>query len=200
MTPEETDELLTRAAKNDSSAVGRLLAGHRSRLRQMVSVRMDDRVRQRVDPSDVVQEALLEAALRLPEYVKQKPVPFYPWLREMAVNRLIDIQRRHVVARKRSVDREESRRALPDQSVMQLARRLIGSGTSPSLHAHRREQREHVKAALDELDPKLREVLVLKYLEELSSGEVSVILKVNQRTVRRWHRRAIEQIRSILKT
>ena len=161
---------------------------------------MDDRLRRRVDPSDIVQETLLEAAQRLPEYVKQKPIPFYPWLREMAFNRLIDMQRRHVVAQKRTVDREESWMPLPDQSVMQLARRFVGSGTSPSMHVHRREQRDRLKAALDELDPKFREVLVLLYLEELSTGEASVLLNVNERTVRRWHRQAIEVIGSILKT
>jgi RNA polymerase sigma-70 factor, ECF subfamily len=70
-----------------------LLARHRERLRRMVAVRMDRRLSPRLDPSDVVQEALAEADRHLDEYVHEQPLPFYPWLRQFAWQRL-----RHLTA------------------------------------------------------------------------------------------------------
>ena len=77
-------ELLDRAARGDSSATDKLLTCNRDRLVRMVEVRMDARMASRVDPSDVVQETMTVAAARLPVYLVERPIPFYPWLRQIA--------------------------------------------------------------------------------------------------------------------
>ena len=79
-----TDELLNRAATGDRSAREQLWVRHRGRLRKMVAVRLDRRLAARVDPSDVVQEAILEADQMLSDYLVERPLPFYPWLRRLA--------------------------------------------------------------------------------------------------------------------
>src|SRR5437763_122071 len=111
----DTGELLDRSARGDPSAPGQLLERHRGRLRRMVAVRLDRRLAARADPSDVVQEALAEAARRLPEYLSGRPLPFYPWLRQLAWDRLRELGRHHRRAGRRSVEREEE--ALPDHSA-----------------------------------------------------------------------------------
>ncbi len=58
----DTEELLNRAGRGEESARQDLLARHRARLRQMVALRIDRRMAARVDPSDVVQDALADAA------------------------------------------------------------------------------------------------------------------------------------------
>src|SRR5262249_47300588 len=102
----DTDELLTRSANGDRAARDQLLVRHRARLRKMVGYHLDRRLQARVDPSDVVQEVLAEASRKLPEYVKKRPLPFYPWLRQMAETHLLDLRRRHLDAQKRSVRRD----------------------------------------------------------------------------------------------
>src|SRR4051794_10800729 len=92
----DTDHLLDRAAAGDVAARQRLLERHRPRLRRMVALRLDQRLRARVDPSDVVQEALFDADQELSDYLKRRPIPFYPWLRQLAWDRLIDLNRRHI--------------------------------------------------------------------------------------------------------
>lgn len=63
-------ERITRLLRNqDRQQIELLLAEHRARLRKMVAARMDPRLAARVDPSDVVQETMLEAMRMLPEYV-----------------------------------------------------------------------------------------------------------------------------------
>src|SRR3954449_6327982 len=112
----DTDQLLASASQGDATARNRLLERHRPRLKRMVAVRLDRRLAARVDPSDVVQEALAEAARLLPGYLQERPVSFYPWLRRLAWERLVKLHRRHVAAGKRSVAREAAS-ALLDESA-----------------------------------------------------------------------------------
>ena len=115
MTP-DTDELLGLAADGDAAARADLLARHRSRLRRMVAYRLDRRLAARVDPSDVVQEVLAEADRQLDHYLRERPLPFYPWLRRLAWERLVKLHNRHLGAQRRSVRREEPGvLALPDE-------------------------------------------------------------------------------------
>src|SRR5947209_378094 len=103
---EDTEDLLRRAAAGEIAARERLLARHRDRLRQAVALRLDRRLAARVDPSDVVQEAMADAAHKFSDYLRRRPLPFYPWLRQLALERLIELHRRHIQAQKRSVMRE----------------------------------------------------------------------------------------------
>src|SRR5947208_13646251 len=120
----DTDVLVDRAASGDGSARQQLLVRHRGRLRQMVAVRLDPRLAARVDPSDVVQEALADAARKLDGYLRDRPLPFYPWLRRLAWERIVLLHRRHVRSQRRSVTREERPMELPDGSVRESARPL----------------------------------------------------------------------------
>src|SRR5690242_8065486 len=129
----ETAELIEKAARGERDACQQLLERHRHRLRQMVAVHLDRRLAARIDPSDVVQDALTDAYQELPGFLRDRPLPFYPWLRQIAWDRLIELHHRHIGAQRRSVSREErSEPRLADESVMRLARSLVSSGTSPS--------------------------------------------------------------------
>ena len=195
----DTDQLLRRAGSGDTSAVGELLDRHRDRLRRMVGVRIDPRLAARVDPSDVVQEALAEASQKLPSYLEHRPLPFYPWLRQIAWERLVHLHQRHIGAQKRTVNREcRADIALSDESVMQLANRLVASGTSPSRRAVREELRQRVRAALDRMAPHDREILVMWHLEQLSTGEIAALLQMTEAGVKSRHRRALQRLLRIL--
>jgi RNA polymerase sigma-70 factor (ECF subfamily) len=165
----------------------------------MVCIHLDTRLRARIDPSDVVQEAFVDAAIKLPRYLRTTPVEFYPWLRQIAWNRLIDLHRKHVLAGRRSVKREQRLGAtLPDESMAELAVRLIHPGSSPSRNLHRKEVRATVRAAIDRLKPSDREVLVLLYLEQLRPAEVAQIIGINEKAVNMRHLRALERLKATL--
>src|SRR5688572_14298890 len=97
----DTDQLLEQAQAGEAAAVDQLLERHRQRLRRVVSFRLDPRLSARVDPSDVVQETLLDASRRLAAYLTNRPLPFFLWLREIASDRLTDLHRRHLGAQAR---------------------------------------------------------------------------------------------------
>ena len=190
-------ELLRQAAAGDAQAREQLLAQHRERLRRMIAVRIDRRLLARLDPSDVVQEVLADACLRLSEYLQHPPLPFYPWLRQLAWNCLVDLHRRHVQSQRRSVLREQGP-ALPDESVVELAGRLIASGSTPSEHVVREEVRLRVQTALQRLGDRDREILVLRYLEKLSSNEIAVVLGLSESGVKSRHFRALQHLRVVI--
>jgi RNA polymerase sigma-70 factor, ECF subfamily len=196
-TQEDTEELLRRAGAGDRNARGALLQRHRGRLRRMVAVRMDPRLAARVDPSDVVQETLAEADRRLDGYLKDRPLPFYPWLRQIAWDRMVEQHRRHVRAARRSVTREEARPlGLPEGSAAELADRLLARPGSPSVSAQREELRGRVRAALEALPGQDREVLVLRHLEELSAREVGAVLGLSEAAAKMRALRALKRLRA----
>jgi RNA polymerase sigma-70 factor (ECF subfamily) len=191
----DTEELLRRAAKGNPDARDQLLARHRDRLRKMVSLRLDRRARARIDPSDVVQETLLEADRRLADYLRDRPLPFYPWLRRLAWERLVKLHRRHVHADKRSVGREEHLQlGLSSRSAASLAQRLIAPGASPSQRAIRAELRQRVRDTLEQLNETDREVLVMRYLEQLSVAEIAATLGISEAAVKMRHARALSRL------
>ena len=195
----ETDALLEQASRGDDQARQRLLERHRSRLKRMVAVRMDGRLAARLDPSDVVQEALADAARDLPEYLRSQSMAFYPWLRQLAWDRLVRLHRHHIHTRRRSVDREGAALLpLPERSALDLARRLVSSSTSPSGHMIREELRQRVRSTLDRMAPKDREVLVLRYLEMLTNAEIADVLGISEGAVKVRHFRALERFRGLL--
>jgi RNA polymerase sigma-70 factor (ECF subfamily) len=194
-----TDQLLDRASGGDDRARQELLARHRSQLRRMIATRLDRRLAARVDPSDVVQEALADADHKLDGYLRVRPLPFYPWLRQLAWERLIKIHRRHLRARRRSVGREEPGvLALPDESALELARCLIDLHSGPGEHLLREEKRGRVRAALDRLPANDREVLVLRYLEQLRHADIAAVLGITEGAVKVRHVRALERLRGLL--
>jgi RNA polymerase sigma-70 factor (ECF subfamily) len=195
----DTEELLNRAGRGDLSARQDLLARHRARLRQMVALRIDRRMAARVDPSDVVQDALADAARNLNDYLETRPIPFYPWLRQFAWERLIQLHRFHLRAKRRSVDREELRIFdLPADSEAALTERLASSAQSAGARLEEDELRGRVQAAIEELPPRDREVLVLRYLEQLSTLEIASVLGIGEAAVKTRHRRALERLRKQL--
>jgi RNA polymerase sigma-70 factor (ECF subfamily) len=195
----DTDELIALASTGEEAARQQLLGRYRGRLRRMVAVRLDRRLLSRIDPSDVVQEALMNAVEKLPEYLRERPLPFYPWLRRLTWERLVKLHRWHLTARKRSVSREEQAIPLPDESVAELARRIAASGTSPSQNVVRAELRSRVQAAMAQLQESDREFLVMRYLEQLSSTEIGAILEIGESAVRMRNRRALQRLSRLLR-
>jgi RNA polymerase sigma-70 factor (ECF subfamily) len=194
----EIDELVEQAGLSDMVARQQLLESQRARLRRMVAVRIDRRLAARVDPSDIVQEALTDASRHFHDYLRDRPLPFYPWLRRLAWERMIEAQRRHILADRRSVTRERSRCPFGENdSSAALADHLLASQTSPSGHLIREENRRRLLTTLAELSPRDREVLVLRYLEGLAPGEIAAVLGISAGAVMTRHTRALSRLRCL---
>jgi RNA polymerase sigma-70 factor, ECF subfamily len=196
----ETQELMRGAERGEPAAVNELLDRHREALRHMVRARLDQRLSRRVDASDVVQDVLLEASQRLADYLRDPRLPFSLWLREMAKDRIIDLHRRHRVAMRRSLDKEQplSPANFGDRSSLELAAQLRDPELTPAAIALRKELHQRFLDALDQMDDEDREVLVMRHIEQLSNSEAASILGLSPPAAGMRHLRALRRMREIL--
>jgi RNA polymerase sigma-70 factor (ECF subfamily) len=190
-------------ADNAGPAVdwGRFLSSHRDRLRRMVALRLDHRLRGRIDPSDVIQEAFLEATGRRAEYERQSdPMPPFLWLRFLALQQLQLVHRRQLGTRARDAGREVSIHAgaYPAATSAALAAQLLGRDTRASEAAIRAERKRRLQEVLDGMDPIDREVLVLRHFEQLSNGECARVLGLGESAATKRYLRALRRLKDIL--
>lgn len=197
-----TAELIERAAAGDVRALADVLESNRERLKRMVRVRLDPRLRGRLDPSDVIQEAYLDAARRLPEFVRDPAVPFFLWLRKLTMQRLIDLHRQHLGARMRDAGLEVSLHsgAYPQASSLSLAAQLLGRFSSPSRAAMRAEIQIRVQEALNAMDDVDREVLALRHFEMLTNEEVAQVLNIKKTAASNRYVRALKRLTAVLES
>jgi len=186
--------LLVEARQGRREALDQLLGLHRDYLRRIVDLRLDARLRGRIDSSDVVQEALLEAARRLPDYLAREPMPFRLWLRQTACQRLIDLRRQHLGAECRTAKREQ---ALPATSSILLARAAIG-GERPSQHIQEKELVGQVQRAMADLADDDAEIILLRNFEDLSNQEAAQVLGIDPSAASKRYGRALLRLRRIL--
>ena len=195
----ETQQLLTRASGGDRLAINALLDRHRDALRRMVSLRMDQALKRRVDASDIVQDVLVDANRRLQVYLENPKLPFHLWLRQMARDRLMDAHRRHRRAARRSLDREQPLAAhVEGQSSMDLAAMLSDRELTPAAAANQRELERRFAAAIDTLDEPDRDVILMRHFEQLSNQETAQALGISQPAAGMRYLRALRRLRPLL--
>jgi RNA polymerase sigma-70 factor (ECF subfamily) len=201
--PDPTDELqrIRRAASGDQQAWGELLAAHRARLRRMVALRLDRRLQGRIDPSDVIQEAYVDATAGLAEYLERGGMPFFLWLRWLTGMKLNAVHRKHLGCQARDAAREVSldRAACPEATTAALAAQLLGRLTSASEVAMRLERKAQLQDALEAMDPLDRDVLILRHFEELTNVETAITLGIQEAAAGKRYIRALRKLKEILR-
>lgn len=197
---DHTQELLNNAKEGDDYAAGRLLDRHRDALRRMVEMRLDRRIQQRVDASDIVQEVMIEANRRLRKYLDDPVMPFHLWLRQMAKDRIIDAHRRHRASGKRSVDREQGMvaPAAMDRSTMELAAQLCDPELTPAAAATMQELQRRFQAAIETMDENDREIVLMRHFEQLSNQDVAKSLNLSEPAASMRYLRAMRRLRKLL--
>jgi RNA polymerase sigma-70 factor (ECF subfamily) len=191
----ETMQLLQQVQAGRTGAFERLFDRHRDYLVRLVALRLDGRVRSRVDPADVVQETYVEALRRFDAYLQNPALPFRLWLRQIACDQALKARRHHRQAARRTVDREL---ALPQRSSALLARQLYGNVATPSEHLKQAEASGRLRDAIDRLPDHERDVVVMRHYEELSNQEISTLLQITPAAVSKRHGRALLRLHELL--
>jgi RNA polymerase sigma-70 factor, ECF subfamily len=198
--PSETVRLLERLRAGDRRALADLFQRHRARLRRMVEVRIDARLRGRIDASDVLQDGFVDLAKRVESYLRDPGLPVFLWMRLVVSDRLAVVHCHHLGTALRDAGREVSlyRDPLPQASSAALASMLLGRMTSPSNAAIRAEQILQVQEAVNSLEPLDREVVALRHFEQLTRAETAVVLGISEEAGAKRYIRALKKLKSIL--
>ncbi|TWU13661.1 RNA polymerase sigma factor [Symmachiella macrocystis] len=124
-------------------------------------------------------------------------MPFSLWIRQITMQTLIDIHRRHFGVQKRDIRQEVSMQQA-DSSYAILADKLVSNIASPSSMADRREKLARVRDAIDGMDEIDREILVLRHFEEMSNKDIADLLGIGQPAASNRYLRALNRLRTIL--
>ncbi len=193
--------MTNKTSQDSGPALGLLLNEHRDKLNRMIRCRMDRRLQGRVDPSDVLQEACVEAVKRYSEFQQQTKMPFYLWLRFLTLQQLMIVHRKHLTVKMRSITSED--RIVGDlitaPNVAALAEMLSGTITSPSSAFQKKELQVRFHAALDALDPNDREILALRHFEQLNTVESAQVLDISEGLASTRYGRALRKLLAVLK-
>ena len=194
------DGLLEQAQTGDEAAMAELFDRYRKRLRQMVRLRLDRRLQGRVDSSDVLQDAYLDARKKLPTYSAKGDLPFFLWLRLVVGQKLTDLHRHHLGTQMRDATRDVSiyRGPMPEATSFALAAQLMGKVTTPSDAAIRAESKLQIQDALNAMDAIDREVLTLRHFEMLSNAETAQVLDLSHAAASNRYVRALKRMKQIL--
>jgi RNA polymerase sigma-70 factor (ECF subfamily) len=197
---EVTAELLVNVRGGESLAVEQLMDRHRNSLRRMIQLRLDQRLMQRMDVSDVIQDVLMEANRRLTDYLANPVIPFHLWIRQIAKDRIIDAHRRHRVSAKRSIDREQPQpgKGPPDQSTMELANQFRDQALTPAAAATQRELAEQIESAVQLLRENDREIILMRHYEQLNNQEIAQSLGLTEPAASMRYLRALKRLREVI--
>ena len=181
-------------------ALATLFSRYENRLNRMVTFRLDRRLCGRVDPADVLQETYLDVSGRLEGYLRDPAVPVFVWLRNMTLQVLVNVHRRHLGTKKRDASLEVPLRqgSSPLATSVSLAARLVADLTSPSQAAMREEMLRELHQAFESMDPIDREVLALRHFEDLGNNEVAQVLGIQKSAASNRYVKALKRLKQIL--
>lgn len=192
----EMVRLAERAAEGDDTAFAKLFSHFKPHLKQFIDLRLDHRVRRRVDPSDVLQETQMEVHRRLADFLERQPMPLRVWLRRTAHEQLIRAHEKHLMADRRSVRRE----AHPgNRSSVMLAQRFAADGPAPGQNLLDDERVQMVARAIEGLSEMDREILVMRNIEDLNFKEIAISLDIEPATARKRFGRALFRLQKELR-
>jgi RNA polymerase sigma-70 factor (ECF subfamily) len=194
----DPEHLLSLARAGDNPALGRLLELYRAYLELLARLEIGKRLQSKVDASDVVQEAFLQAHRHFPVFRGRTEEELVSWLRQILATTLANVVRHYCGTQGRDVRLERELAVQLDQSSRLLDQGLVAGSSSPSHEAARREQAVVLANALARLPAEYREVLVLRHLEGLTFAEAARRMGRTIDSVKKLWTPALAELRTIL--
>lgn len=191
--------LVERARNHDERALSQLLETHTQRLLESIRSELGDRLRQRLESQDIMQQVFADALQSIDQFVDRGHDSFFAWLRRIALNRICDADRKAFQTVKRGPEvRAGDLGGGADASLDPLFDALAGSVTSPSRAVDRAERGRILRRALDQLGEDQRQVIELRYLKQLNVAETAAKMDRSERAVRSLCVRALIHLRELL--
>ncbi len=191
LTYDESNDLERLRSGRDRALAEYFLEMHPG-LKRMVRFRLDRRLARRIDPSDVVQEAYVEARKRLESYLDSPQTPPAAWVRRLVRQIISRIQRDNLDAKCRDVRREMN--ATPFVTTTDIEA-ISASMTPPERKAERSDNRHKLLEILGTMPPLEREILTLVHFEGRTVREAAAELDINLEAAKKRYRRAILRLK-----
>lgn len=171
---------------------------YRSYLRAIAEFQLNPRLRAKEDPSDAVQQTLLQAHKDRGDFRGTTEPEMRAWLKAILNHKLINLANRYTT-QKRDVDRERSLDQQLQKSTAQLAASLGADHSSPSQQVMREEQAEQFAEAIASLLDDEREAVVLKHIHNWKVQEIAHHLDRSPEAVAGLLRRGLKKLRQLVR-
>ncbi len=194
----DVEELLSAARFGQKDSLGQLLQLYRNYLTVLAAAQLDGRLRRRMNPSDLVQEAMLAANRDFEKFRGCSEREFLAWLRQILINCLHHAIETHLHAKRRDIRCEVSMEQVcsaMDRSAINFAHVLADPGPSPSAPMRQRERAVALADQLAKLRPEYRDVIVLRNLQGLPFEEIADRMNRKPSAVRMLWLRAIDKFK-----
>jgi RNA polymerase sigma-70 factor, ECF subfamily len=178
--------------------VGQRLESCRAYLRLLARLNLAPQLHRKLDPSDIVQQTLLQAYQALDQFRGQSESEWAAWLRQMLARNLAQALRDFGRA-KRDLAREQSVQAALDGSSARPEAWLAADQSSPSRRVEQGEQAFRLAAALEQLPEAQREALVLQHWQGLSLAEIGQHLGRSPEAIAGLIKRGLKQLRVLMR-
>ncbi len=192
------DRLFDQARAGDPLALGPLLASYAYQLRRIADHQLDEKLRNRVSPSDIVQETLLQAGQDFQDFRGQSDAEFGSWLRRILARKLSKNIERHLLAEKRDVRREVGLGHASGAYRLPAQDAVADHRPGPASEAMQYERSRHIEQALATLPETYRQIVELRNVQGLPFDEVARRLNRTSGAARMLWLRAIDALRQQL--
>ena len=187
MAAEDQQAALDGARAGDVQALGKLLGSYRPYIRLLVHALRRGRVPERLDDSDLIQDALVEVQRHFGRFTGTTTAEFTAWMRVIVLRAAGHTLRGHLGAGKREAGREEA--------GDDLAGWLAVADSTPSQHAMRLEQVAQMANALARLPNDMQQVLLGRHVDGLAHATIAEQLGRTEAAVRVLYTRALRRLR-----
>jgi RNA polymerase sigma-70 factor (ECF subfamily) len=181
----------------EAAAPAQALDRFRAYLALLARTQLDGRLRDKLDPSDVVQQTLLEAHQKRAQFRGSSEGEMAAWLRQMLAHNLADALRALTRAR-RDVARERSLEAALEESSARLHAWLAAEQSSPSQRAIQQEDSMRLAEALTRLPEPQREAVTLHHLQGWTLADLARHLGRSEPAVAGLLHRGLKKLRELM--
>ncbi len=193
----DVSALIELARQGDAEARDRLFEMCRSYLGYLARSQVETWLRVKVDASDLVQQTMLEAHRDFGRFQGGSEQEWLSWLRQILTHNAADFVRRYRGTAKRQARREVRFRD-PADSMSKGVPEPAAPGVTPSQEFLQIENELRMVAALDQLSPDYREVIVLRNLQRLPFNEVAERMDRSRPAVQMLWMRAIKKLQETM--
>jgi RNA polymerase sigma-70 factor (ECF subfamily) len=173
------------------------LEQYRGYLRVLAEIELGRRWRTKVDPSDIVQQSLLEAHQDRAALKGRTDAELAAWLRTILARNLLNTAR-DLTAQKRDIRRERSLAQQIEQSSQRLDKFLAAEQTSPSQQVISGEQAEKLANALTQLPDDQRTAIILKHFHDWSLADIATHQERTTMAVAGLLKRGLKKLRVLM--
>jgi len=173
---EETANLVTNAKNGDRQAYGNLYKQYYARIYRYCRINLYNKA----VAEDVCQDVFIRAWKALPKFSEKKAGTFQAYLFRIARNLIIDLSRK-----KKETSIEEAENIATDEDIIE--------------DLNRKYEIDSVRNAFAQLKERDRQIIYLRYFEDLSHNEVSKIVGIGEGALRVRTIRLLQRLKGLIK-